>query len=60
MEDGETEYSADELEVVEMLGVDGRVGVDLESVVVVLRDRGLGTIRLRGSKQRTAEYSKRQ
>jgi hypothetical protein len=36
MVDGETDCSADELEVVEVLGVDGRVGVELEGVVALL------------------------
>lgn len=36
MEDGEREDSADEFEVVEVLRVDRRVGVDLKGVVVVL------------------------
>lgn len=36
MEDGEREDSSDEFEVVQMLGVDRRVGVDLKCVVVVL------------------------
>lgn len=37
MKDGETEHAADELEVVQVLGVDRRVRVDLERVVVVLQ-----------------------
>lgn len=37
MEDGEREDSSDELEVVEMLGVDVGVGIDLKRVVVVRR-----------------------
>lgn len=37
VEDGEGEDSSDELEVVEVLGVDVGVGVDLEGVVVVCR-----------------------
>jgi len=36
MEDGERENSTDEFEVVQVLGVDRRVGVDLKRVVVVL------------------------
>lgn len=35
MENRQTDYSADELEVVQMLWVDARVGINLESVVVV-------------------------
>jgi hypothetical protein len=35
VENRETDYSADELEVVQMLGVDARVGINLQSVVVV-------------------------
>ena len=35
MEDGEAQAAADELEVVQVLGVDARCGVDLEGVVVV-------------------------
>ena len=37
VEDSQTDHATDEAEVVEMLGVDGRVGVDLEGVVVVGR-----------------------
>jgi hypothetical protein len=37
MEDGQTDNTSDELEVIQMLGVDSRVGVDLKSVVVVRR-----------------------
>ena len=36
MEDGERENSTDEFEVVQVFGVDRRVGVDLKRVVVVL------------------------
>lgn len=35
MENSKTDYTANEFEVIEMLWVDSRVGVDLESVVVV-------------------------
>ena len=37
MEDTETDDSSDELEVVQVLGIDSGVGVDLECVVVVGR-----------------------
>lgn len=36
MEDSKTEDTTNELEVVEMFWVDGRVGVDLQGVVIVL------------------------
>jgi hypothetical protein len=39
MEDGETEDATNELEVVQVLGIDRGVGVDLECVVVVLNRR---------------------
>jgi hypothetical protein len=35
MENGKTQASSDELEVVEMLRVDARVRIDLECVVIV-------------------------
>jgi hypothetical protein len=35
MENCQTDYSADELEVVQMLRVDARVGINLEGIVVV-------------------------
>ena len=37
MEDCQPNYSSNEFEVIEMLGIDARVGVDLQSVVVVSR-----------------------
>ena len=37
MEDAETQAATDELEVVQVLGVDTRGGVDLEGIVVVCR-----------------------
>ena len=37
MEDGKTQASSNELEVVQMLGIDTRVRVDLKGVVVVCR-----------------------
>ena len=37
MENTETDTSSDEFKVVEMLGVDTRVGIDLKSVIVVGR-----------------------
>ena len=36
MEDGEREDSSNEFEVVQVLGIDRRVGVDLKRVIVVL------------------------
>lgn len=70
MEDGERENSADELEVVEVLGVDRRVGVDLEGVVVVLfGEEGIGGVERSAMSEDerevarmrlTAEYSNRQ
>jgi hypothetical protein len=35
MENRKTDYSANELEVVQMLGVDARVGINLQGIVVV-------------------------
>lgn len=35
MEDGEADYTTDEFEVVEMLGIDAGVGVDLQSIIVM-------------------------
>jgi hypothetical protein len=35
MENGKTDHTTNELEVVEMLGVDARVWIDLKGVVVV-------------------------
>ena len=35
MEDGETNDAANEFEVVEMFGVDARVGIDLKGVIIM-------------------------
>lgn len=37
VEDGETDTAADEAEVVEVLGIDSGVAVDLERVVALVR-----------------------
>jgi hypothetical protein len=35
VEDSQTNHSADELEVIEMLGVHARVGVNLQGIIIV-------------------------
>jgi hypothetical protein len=35
MENSQTDHSADELEVIEMLGVHARVGINLQSIIIV-------------------------
>lgn len=37
MEDSKTNHSADELEVIEMLGVHARVGINLQGIIIVGR-----------------------
>lgn len=44
MEDGKTENTPNEFEVVEMFWVDGRVRVDLQGVVVVLNSKNVSII----------------
>lgn len=35
MENGQTDYASDEFEVVEMLGIDAGMGIDLEGIIIV-------------------------
>lgn len=35
MENGQANHSADELEVIEMFGIDTRVGINLQGIIIV-------------------------